>query len=228
MLDRLDEDRIAAAVAKAEDGTSGEIVVVLASEVSHYPDVALAYAAAAALVLPPLALALGLHPMALLADAGLWTAAQSGAREGEVAMTLTVYAALQAALFIAVFLICEITSVRRAVTPPILKRHRVARAAHQQFAAISSRAQGSATGVLLFVALDDRQVRIEADKGIHDKVGDPVWTRAAQAVGTAMKAGHDPTAGIVEAIDICGAALKEHYPHVGAHTPVFSPRPLEI
>ena len=228
MLNALDEDRIEAAVAKAEEGTSGEIVVVLAQEVSHYPDVALAYAAAAALILPPLGLALGIHPMAVAADAGLWTAAQSGARSGEFAMALSFYAALQAALFVGVFLICEITAVRRAVTPAILKRHRVTRAAHQQFAAISSRAQGSATGVLLFVALDDRQVRIEADKGIHDKVGDPVWTRAAKAIGAAMKAGHDPTSGIVEAVEICGAALKAHYPQDGPHAGVFSQRPLEI
>jgi putative membrane protein len=228
MLSGLDEDRIEAAVTEAEAGTSGEIVVVLASEVSHYPDVALAYAAGVALILPPLALLLGFHPLSLLGNAGVWTIGQAGARQGETGLALTLYAAIQAVLFIAVFLVCEITAVRRLVTPAVLKRHRVTRAARQQFAAIAARAQGSATGVLLFVALDDRQVRVEADKGIHDKVGDAVWTAAAKAVGSAMKAGHDPTAGIVEAIAICGAALKAHYPETTPHTPVFSHRPLEI
>jgi putative membrane protein len=228
MLNALDKDRIAQAVAKAEAGTSGEIIVVLASEVSHYPDVALAYAAGVSLILPPLALALGLHPLALAADAGLWTIAQAGAREGEFGLALTLYAAAQMALFILAFMICEITPIRRALTPGVLKRHRVERAARQQFAAIASRAQDSATGVLLFIALEDRQVRIEADQGIHDKVGDPVWTRAAQAIGAAMKAGHDPTGGIIEAIEICGAALKAHYPQEGPHKGVFSDRPMEI
>jgi putative membrane protein len=228
MLSALEEDRIEAAVAAAEDGTSGEIIVVLASEVSHYPDVALAYAAGVSLIIPPLALAVGVHPLAMAAQAGLWTVAQSGAREDQTGLALTLYAALQAALFIAVFLICEITAVRRALTPGVLKRHRVERAARQQFAAISSRAQDSQTGVLLFIALDDRQVRIEAAKGLHDKVGEAVWTRAARAIGTAMKAGHDPTAGIIEAVEICGAALKEHYPQAGPHTGGFSNRPVEI
>jgi putative membrane protein len=228
MLNALDKDRIGEAVAKAEDGTSGEIVCVLAAEVSHYPEVALAYAAIAALVIPPIALALGLHPLAAVADAGVWMVAQAGALEGEFGMALALYAAAQAILFIAVFLILEIPAVRRALTPKILKRHRVARAAHQQFAAISARAAGSETGVLIFVALDDRQVQILADQGIHDKVGDPVWNRAASAIGTAMQGGHDPTGGIVEAIAICGEALKAHYPEAAPHEHVFSNRPLEI
>src|ERR1700756_2247222 len=79
MLNAIDQDRIAEAVGKAEEGTSGEIVCVLAGEVSHYPEVAIAYAAIAALVIPPLALALGLRPLAAVADAGVWMAAQAGA-----------------------------------------------------------------------------------------------------------------------------------------------------
>jgi putative membrane protein len=155
-------------------------------------------------------------------------AAQSGALEGEFNLGLGLYAAAQAVLFIAVFLILEITPVRRALTPSVLKRHRVERAARQQFASIAARASGSETGMLIFVALDDRQVQLLADQGIHDKVGDGVWTRAVAAIGAAMKAGHDPTSGIVEAIRICGAALKEHYPEATPHTQVFSNRPVEI
>jgi putative membrane protein len=228
MLNRLDQDRIADAVTKAEEGTSGEIICVLAAEVSHYPEVALAYAAIASLAIPPIAVTLGLHPLAMAADAGVWMAAQSGALESEFNLALGLYAAAQALLFIVVFLILEITPVRRALTPRILKRHRVERAARQQFASIASRAAGSETGILIFVALDDRQVEILADQGIHDKVGDPVWTKAVGAIGAAMKAGHDPTSGIVEAIEICGAALKAHYPETTPHAQVFSNRPLEI
>jgi putative membrane protein len=228
MLNDIDRDRIAEAVAKAEDGTSGEIVCVLAGEVSHYPEVAIAYAAIAALAIPPAALALGLRPLGAAADAGFWMAAQAGVLESEFSMALGLYAAAQALLFIVVFLVLEIPAVRRALTPTPLKRHRVERAAHQQFASIAGRAEGSQTGILIFVAPDDRQVRILADKGIHDKVGDPVWNKAAAAIGSAMKGGHDPTAGILEAIAICGEAMKAHFPQVSPHPQMFSNRPLEI
>ncbi|HEY1926322.1 MAG TPA: TPM domain-containing protein [Caulobacteraceae bacterium] len=228
MLNTIDQDRIAEAVSKAEEGTSGEIVCVLAGEVSHYPEVAIAYAALAALVIPPLALALGLRPLAAISDAGVWMAAQAGALESEFSLGLGIYAAAQALLFILAFLILEIPAVRRAVTPNPLKRHRVERSAHQQFASIAARAEGSQTGVLIFVALEDHQVQILADKGIHDRVGDPVWNKAAGAIGRAMKGGQDPTSGIVEAISICGEALRAHFPAAGPHAPVFSNRPLEI
>ncbi|HEY2049584.1 MAG TPA: TPM domain-containing protein [Caulobacteraceae bacterium] len=228
MLNAIDQDRIAEAVGKAEEGTSGEIVCVLAGEVSHYPEVAIAYAAIAALVIPPLVLALGLRPLAAAADAGVWMAAQAGALENEFSLGLGLYAAAQALLFVLVFLILEIPAVRRALTPGLLKRHRVERSAHQQFASIAGRAGGSQTGVLIFVALDDHQVQILADKKIHDRVGDPVWKNAASAIGRAMKGDRDPTSGIVEAIGICGEALKAHFPETGPHAQVFSNKPLEI
>ena len=228
MLSSIEQDRVEAAVAAAEDGSSGEIICVLAAEVSNYREVPLAWSAAIALALPPIALALGVHPLGLAADSGVWIAAQAAALESHIALALGLYAAVQAVLFMIVFLITHIPAVRRRLTPRSLKAHRVDRAAHQQFAAISARALGSETGILIFVALDDRQVRILADAGIHAKVGDAVWGQAVGAIGAGMKAGHDPTDSIIRAIDICGEALREHYPAPAGGKHVFKARPLEI
>jgi putative membrane protein len=104
----------------------------------------------------------------------------------------------------------------------------VAKAARHQFAAIGSRATGSDTGVMIFVALADRQVQIQADAGIHAKCGEAPWAAAAAAVTSAMKSGDDPTSGIIEAVGICGAALREHYPAAAARQSTFSNRPLEV
>lgn len=224
----IDKDRIEAAIQTAEDGTSGEIVCMLAREVSAYREVPLAWAAAVALVLPPLALAVGLRPLALAAQAGVWTAGQTGAIEGELALGLAVFAAIQAVLFVAVYLIVHIPAVRRRLTPTALKRHRVARAAHHQFAAFAARAAGSATRVLIFVAFEDRHVEILADGAIHNRVGDSLWAGAARAVSSAMKPGGDPTSGIVAAIGLCGEALKQHFPADGTHAQVFSNRPVDV
>ena len=227
MLSRIEEDRIEAAVAKAEETTSAEIVVVLAAEVSNYREVPLAWAAAVALVVPPVALLLGVEPLRLATQAGVWIAGQARALEGEFMLALGLYAIAQAVLFLVVFGIAEIRAVRRAITPGVLKRHRVERIAQQQFAAIAARASEAETGVLIFVAVDDRQVRILAPGPVHDSVGEPVWARAVKAIGEAMKAGHDPSAGIVQAVEICGAALGQHYPAAGVSHGV-SNRPIEI
>jgi putative membrane protein len=228
MLNAMDQSRIEAAVTRAEADTSGEIVCVLAREVSHYPEVALAWAAVVSLALPALVLSLGVHPLVAAADPGIWMAAQAGALEGELTVALGIYALVQAGLFIVTFLVMEIPAVRRALTPAILKRHKVERAAKTQFAAIAARAAGSETGVLIFVALEDRQVQILADRALHQKADEAAWKAAAAAIGAAMKAGADPTAGIVQAVDICGAVLRAHFPAAEGRSQVFSNHPVEI
>src|SRR5438445_670390 len=79
MLSKVDADRIEAAVDKAEAGSRGEIVCVLAGEVSHYREIPLAWGAAAALAIPPLAVLAGLHPLALASTGGAWTVAHTAA-----------------------------------------------------------------------------------------------------------------------------------------------------
>ena len=214
----------------AEAETRGEIVCVLAAEVSEYREVPLAWAAGAALVLPPLALALGVKPLDLAGRAGVWMAMQGGALARDIALLLGFYALVQAVLFLAVYWIVHIPGVRRALTPASLKRHRVERAAQHHFAALASLAKGSETGLLIFLAPIERQVRILAHAALHEKADESAWSRAADAVGQAMKRG-DPTAGVVEAIAICGAALKAHFP-LGAEGPraetVFSEQPTQV
>jgi putative membrane protein len=227
MLSRIEVDRIEAAVAKAEEGTTGEICVVLAHEVSRYREVPLAWAAAFALALPPIILSLSLAPLTDLTGQ-LWLVGQMGALQSELGMAIGLYAAAQIVLFLVVLAIVHIPAVRRPLTPRALRRHRVANAAHRQFVSIGARAHSSETGVLIFVALEDRQVQILADAGIHQKCGEAPWSRAAAAITSAMKAGDDPTAGILEAVEICGQALQQHYPATGPHDPAFSPRPLEV
>jgi uncharacterized membrane protein len=70
-------------------------------------------------------------------------------------------------------------------------------------------------------------VQILADAGIHQRCGETPWTKAALAISQAMKAGDDPTVGIVQAVEICGQALAEHYPGQGPADPAFSPAPVE-
>jgi putative membrane protein len=225
MLTAMDRERIEAAVGEAEEGTSGDIVCVLAGEVSTYREVPLAWGAAAALLVPPILLAFGLKPLVAAVTGGGWVAASGGAMYDQLALALTAYAVSQVLLFAIVTLIVSVRPVRRALTPKFLKSHRVKKAAFQQFAAAGMQSDAE-TGILIFIALDDRRVEILSHDAIHAKVGEQVWQAAARAVQEGMTV-TDPTAGIIRAVQICGEALKAHFPAQGAaHT--LSQKPLEI
>ncbi len=214
MLTPDDHRRIEAAVASAEEGTSGDIFCVLSGEVSTYREVPIAWGAAAALLIPPAVMALASGPLLAAITGGGWTAAQASAVPGEIAFALTAYAVAQLVLFSVVALLTSLAPIRRVVTPKFLKRHRVKKAAFHHFAAAHTHLTDSETGILIFVALVERQVEILADAAIHAKVGDAVWAQAAAAVQQGMKSA-DPTAGIERAITICGEALKAHFPQAG-------------
>ena len=225
MLSAEDHDRIRAAVAAAEDGTSGDIFCVLAGEVSSYREVPIAWGAIAALLAPPIVLAFALGPLVTAITGGGWTAGQASGLQSDVAIALTGYAALQLARFAVVALLTSIGPIRRAVTPRFLKQHRVKKAAFHHFAAAHSHATDGETGVLIFVALVERQVQILADAAIHAKCGETPWREAALAVRAGMK-DQDPAAGVERAIAICGVALKAHFP---ARRPrVAADRPIDV
>ena len=222
MLTADDHRRIEAAVAKAEAGTSGDIVCVLAGEVSSYREVPIAWGAAVALVVPPLVLAVSLGPLLAAITGGGWTVAQASALQSQIARALTGYAVLQLALFGLTVLVTALPPVRRALAPRFLKRHRVKRAALHHFAAAHSHGADSDTGVVIFVALVERQVEILADDKIHARCGETPWVRAANAISQGMKT-PDPTAGIEAAIAICGEALKAHFPSAAPRASVDRP-----
>ena len=206
-----DHRRIEAAVANAEAGTSGDIFCVLSGEVSTYREVPIFWGAAVALLVPPLLLALAMRPALDAITEGGWTVAQASATESQIAYALTGYAIAQVLLFGIVTLLVSLAPVRRVLTPRFLKRHRVKKAAYHHFVAAHSHAKESDTGILIFVALVERQVEVLADAAIHAKCGDAVWARAAAAVQQGMK-DPDPTAGIERAVAICGEALKAGFP----------------
>jgi len=226
MLSEADHKKIELAVQAAEAKTTGEIVCILAKEVSHYPDVPLAWAAAVALLAPPLAVWAGWRPD-LLFGGGDWSAGTGTTFAPSLVQALETYAAGQALLFAALVLIFAIPPIRHFLTPSTLKSHRVHRAAVQQFLATGLHAAAERTGVVIFASQDDRRVELLADDAIHEAVGDTAWKAAVKAVQDAMKRG-DPASGYVKAIDICGAAMAEHFPATGDKVNALSDRLLEL
>jgi putative membrane protein len=71
-----------------------------------------------------------------------------------------------------------------------------------------------ATGILILASLLERRVQILADRGIHEKVGDVEWRKAADLLTRAMKERRTGD-GFCEAIAVCGEVLARHFPAPG-------------
>jgi len=205
------QSRIGAAIAAAEARTSGEIFCVLARQVSAYRDISLGWAAAAALLLPLGLIPLGFDPAWLPGLGAGWQAAHLSSTDVVVGQSLAAYVLVQAAVFLAVFLLTSIPAVRRFVTPRSVRRARVRRAALEQFLAHGLHVTQERTGVLIFAALSDHQVEVIADEGIYGKVDQSVWAAAVEALASGLKQG-DAAAGFEAAIGLCGDVLAEHFP----------------
>jgi uncharacterized membrane protein len=67
------------------------------------------------------------------------------------------------------------------------------------------------SGILFYVAVDDRRFAIVGDAGIHAKVGDAFWVQLRDAMREAFARG-DAATGLCRAIDEAGAQLATHVP----------------
>jgi len=67
-------------------------------------------------------------------------------------------------------------------------------------------------GVLVYVAIKDRQMAVFGDRGIHEKVGQEYWECEVREM---MKAFHNRSyaAGICQCVSDIGEALHKHFPY---------------
>jgi len=79
------------------------------------------------------------------------------------------------------------------------------------------------TGVLVFASLRERRAVVIGDRGIHQRMGDAEWKRAVEALVEGMRRG-SPGDGFVAAIAIVGSRLAEHFPRQ-AGEPVLNELP---
>jgi len=67
-------------------------------------------------------------------------------------------------------------------------------------------------GVLVYVALKDRQLALLGDKGIHEKVGNEFWNKEVQLILSHFnKANY--AEGIAQVVREIGEALCHHFPY---------------
>jgi putative membrane protein len=185
-----DEDKkvISEAVRKAEAGTSGEIVFAVAEASARYHHELLqaaivGMAAAAAIYLAVPAD----HTIGIL----LWT---------------------QIVSFAIFYAILPHLPVRRWFIPRREFDARVHEAAFLEFYSSGLFRTRESNGVLIYLSVFERRVVVIGDRGIHEKMGNQHWDEVRDKIIEGITQGR-AREGICAAIESCGRALAQHFPH---------------
>ena len=190
ILTEAERVRIAQAIGRAESGTAGEIVVLVAARAGLYRSPALALALTVALALP--------WPLILLTHfsaAGI-ALAQAGGVLAALAVTLN-------------------ERVRIALTPRPWRHERARAAARHEFAAHGLTATRGRTGVLIYVALAERYAEIVADAAVRARIPDGEWRVVLADLLAAAGCG-ELGPGLVAAVERVGGVLEAALPGDGA------------
>ncbi len=186
LVSRADKKRISAAIAVAEQKTSGEIFCVIARQCGDYRTVPLIWAAALALLLP--------LPLILFSAApARW-----------------IYLA-QLGLFVLSALVLSIPAIRFHIVPRRTMHGQAHAEAVRQFCAQGLHKTENRTGVLIFASEAEHYAEIIADTGINAKVKPEVWDAAVKVLIEAVGDGRAAD-GFIAAIDRCGVVLALHFP----------------
>jgi len=186
MIPQADRARVTDAIRAAEVKTSGEIFCIIARQSSDYRLVPIAWAAVIALLVPLVSI--------YLTD---WSVEW-------------IYG-LQLVVFLAATLLLSHPALRFHVVPRQTQHDRAHAEALRQFWAQGLDKTTGRTGVLIFASVGERYAEIVADAGINERVGPSVWDDAIAALIAGIKDGRAAD-GLIAAVDMCGAALAEHFP----------------
>ena len=82
-------------------------------------------------------------------------------------------------------------------------------------------------GVLIYLLLADRRVEIVADRGVHGKLGQTVWTNICRQMESSFRSGQFEE-GVIAGINNVGAHLAHHYPQGGVKANELPDRPVVL
>lgn len=84
--------------------------------------------------------------------------------------------------------------------------------ATEVFAGLHMERTEARNGVLVYVALKDRQLALFGDKGIHEKVGNDFWNQQVRNILSHFTR-ENYSGGIAAVVTEIGQALQQHFPY---------------
>lgn len=189
-LTKEDYDAVAVAIRDAEKRTCGQLVCVLAHASSAYAHVPILWSSLLALFTP--------WPLIYFTQ-----------------LSVQRIFLAQLIVFLVAALAFSWAPLRILLVPRAVQRARAHRAALEQFVLRGISRTRNRCGVLIFVSLAEHYARIIADEGVAQKVNASEWQAAIDALTTHIHDGRI-AAGLIAAIERCGAVLAEHAPPDGS------------
>ncbi len=205
-LSTQDAAIVTSAVTAAEQGTSGEIVTVLADRSDGYSDIALAWATIAAFTAMSI---FAVWPAFFLSKIDVLSGGWS--HEWTIGETLTIMLGFGLAKFLGVWLIQLWEPLKFLLIPGPIKTARVHARAIAHFKVGAERRTHGRTGIMIYLSMREHRAEIIADEPIAVKVAAEVWGEAMADMLTEIKQGHIAE-GMAAGIRDVGVLLAQHFP----------------
>ncbi len=180
------QERIAAAVRRAEQASTGQVVPVVVERSEPYEE--------ARWIAAVIGAALATAMVELLLDP-----------------SVTEVVVFQMLFGVVGWFVGRLAPVERLLAGRRHQEEAVAGRAEQAFFEHGLHQTRDGTGVLVFASLREHRAIVIGDRGIHQRMGGAEWQRAVDALVDGMRRGA-PGEGFEAAIDRVGAKLAEHFP----------------
>jgi len=197
------KQQIEAAITEAENNTSGEIVTVVASASGRYDRAEDVFGVLFAMISLSI---VWLYSQQITSIEGQW--------EEQITAVITlpyVLGIIFLGFIVGAWLATFFPMLRLFFISKTEMQQEVDRKALEAFHQFRIRGTQGATGVLIFVSLYEHSVRVLGDKAINDQLTQQDWEQVCGLVVEGMKR-KQPTEKLIEAIDLCGQLLAEHFP----------------
>lgn len=201
-LTEIDLEKIKTQVSKAEKTTTGEISIAITKESSDYSFYELLFSVFIGL-LAFIEMLPFCNDISDKFSRLFWV---------EHSWYVTAFIGFVSFVVIAIsFFIANIPCVDRLVVPRQVRTECVRQRAMRQFIESGVSQTIDHSGILIFISLLEREVRIIADTGIATKIAQEQWDRIADDIAFGFRSSLG-AAALESAVDRCGALLSENFP----------------
>lgn len=187
LLNKQEQEQVAAAISAVERETDAEMVTVLTSQSDSYTYIPLLWAGFLALLVP-----------GIINYFSGW-------------MSADILLFCQWGVFILLGLVFRIPGINTRMVPRSVRFWRASNLARRQFLEQNLHHTAGGTGMLIFVSETERYVEILVDQGISSKIDNEVWQSIIQAFTQQVKQG-ETLQGFLTCIEACGTHLKAELP----------------